>query len=44
MAKPAEAQKAAEQTNNSDSIEGWVLLAAVLLALGYRQVRRRKRS
>lgn len=44
MAKPAEAQKAAEQTNNSGSIEGWVLLAAVLLALGYRQVRRRKRS
>jgi hypothetical protein len=44
VTKPAEAQKAAEQTINSGSMEGCVLLAAVLLALGSWQVRKRRRS
>ena len=44
MGKPAEAQNAAQQKNNSGSIEGCMVLTAVLLALGYWQVRRRRRS
>ncbi len=44
MGKPAEAQNAAKQKNNSGSIEGCFVLTAVLLVLGYWQVRRRRRS
>ena len=43
VTKPVEAQKADEPKSSLGSIVGWVLLAAVLLALGYLQVRRRRR-
>ena len=43
VTKPVEAPKTDEPKSSLGSIVGWVLLAAVLLALGYLQVRRIRR-